>query len=105
MFPSEMVILMAIVGAGDSGKTPLMRPTDVISEYIGYLYDSLVKRGYIKGNGSRGYQLTSKGVEALFEFLRGNKTRVKDILNMLQQLGIEISQEIDKLGKEVIKVE
>lgn len=104
MFPSEMVILMAIAGDGDSGKTLLMRPMDVISEYIGYLYDSLVKRGYIKGNGSRGYQLTSKGRETLFEFLHGNKTRVKGTLNMLQQLGIEISQGIDKLEKEVIKV-
>jgi len=104
MFPSEMVILMAIAGDGDSGKTLLMRPMDVISEYIGYLYDSLVKRGYIKGNGSRGYRLTSKGMETLVEFLHGNKTRVKGTLNMLQQLGIEISQGIDKLGKEVIKV-
>jgi len=104
MFPSEMVILMAIAGDGDSGKTLLMRPMDVISEYIGYLYDSLVKRGYIKGNGSRGYQLTSKGMETLVEFLHGNKTRVKDTLNMLQQLGIAISQGIDKLEKEVIKV-
>jgi len=104
MFPSEMIILMAIAGGGDSGKTLLMRPMDVISEYIGYLYDSLVKRGYIKRNGSRGYRLSSKGMETLVEFLHGNKTRVKSTLNMLQQLGIEISQGIDKLEKEVIKV-
>ena len=104
MFPSEMVILMAIAGARDSGKKLLMQPTDVISEYIGYLYDSLVKRGYIRENGSRRYQLTAKGMETLVEFLHGNKTRVKDTLNMLQQLGIKIGQEMDKLGKEVIKV-
>jgi hypothetical protein len=30
MFPSEMVILMAIAGVGDFGKTLLMRPTDVM---------------------------------------------------------------------------
>jgi len=76
----------------------------MLCEYIGYLYDSLVKRGYIKGNGLKGHQLTSEGMETLVEFLHGNKTRVKGTLNMLQQLGIEISQGIDKLEKEVIKV-
>jgi hypothetical protein len=43
-------------------------------------------------------------METLVEFLHGNKTRVKGTLNMLQQLEIEISQGIDKLEKEVIKV-
>ena len=108
MFPSEMVILMAITVTRNSGKELLTRPTDVIGEYIGYLYDSLVRRGYIKGSSSRGYQLTSKGMEALFEFLRENKARVKNTIIRLQQLGIEISQEqkqkIDKLEKEAIEV-
>ena len=104
MFSSEMVILMAIAAVRDTGKELLTRPTDVIGEYIGYLYDSLIRRGYIKGNSSRGYQLTLKGRESLFEFLHQNKTRVKDATKMLQQLGIEISQDIDKLEKEAIKV-
>ncbi len=104
MFPSEMVILMAIAGAGDFGKKLLTRPMDVTGEYIGYLYDSLVRRGYLVGNSSRGYQLTSKGSEALFEFLHANKTRIKDTTRTLQQLGIEISQEIGKLEKEAIEV-
>ena len=104
MFSSEMVILMAIAAVRDTGKELLIRPTDVIGEYIGYLYDSLIRRGYIKGNSSRGYQLTLKGRESLFEFLHQNKTRVKDATKMLQQLGIEISQDIDKLEKEAIKV-
>ncbi len=104
MFPSEMVILMAIAGTGGFGKGLLTRPMDVTGEYIGYLYDSLVRRGYLKENGSRRYQLTAKGREALFEFLRGNKTRVKDTIKTLKQLGIEITQEIDKLDKEAIKV-
>jgi len=104
MFPSEMVILMAIAGSGDFGKTLLTRPMDVTGEYIGYLYGSLVTRGYLKGNRSRGYQLTSKGGEVLSEFLHRNKTRVKDTIRTLHQLGIEINQEIDKLEKEVIKL-
>jgi len=104
MFPSEMVILMAIAVARDSNKKLLTRPMDVTGEYIGYLNHSLVRRGYLKENRSRGYQLTSKGRETLFEFLHKNKARVKDTIKMLQQLGIEISQPIDKLEKEAIEV-
>ena len=104
MFPSEMVILMAIAVAGDSGKKLLNRPMDVTGEYITYLYNSLVRRGYLKGNSSRGYQLTLKGREALFEFLRKNETMVKDTVKTLQQLGIETGQGIDKVRREAIKV-
>ena len=104
MFPREMVILMAIAVARDSGKKLLTQPMDVTGEYIGYLRDSLAKRDYLKENSSRGYQLTAKGREALFEFLNENKTRVKDTIETLQQLGIEISQEINKPEKEIIEV-
>ncbi len=104
MFPSELVILMAIAVTRDSGEKLLTRPMDVTGEYIGYLYDSLVKRDYLKGSSARGYELTSKGKEALFDFLRKNETRVKDTIKRLQQLGIEYSQEMDKLEKEAVKV-
>ena len=104
MLPSEMVILMAIVVTRDSSKTLLSRPMDVTGEYIGYLYDSLVRRGYLEGNGSGGYQLTLKGRETLVEFLRQNKIKINDTIKTLQQLGIEKSQEIDKLAKEAIEV-
>lgn len=104
MLPGEMVILMAIAGTSDSGKKLLMRPMDITSEYIGYLYYSLVRRGYIKGNGPTGYQLSPKGKESLFEFLHGNKTKARETIKTLQLLGIEINQELDKLEKEVIKV-
>jgi len=104
MFPSEVTILMAIAASGDSGKKLLTRPMDVVGEYIGYLCDSLVKRGYLKRDGSREYQLTPQGREALSEFLYKNKTEVKDAIKTLQQLGIEISQRADKLEKEAIKV-
>ena len=104
MLPNEMVILMAIEIARDSGKKQL-NPMDVTGEYIGYLYDSLVRRGYLKGNSSRGYQLTSEGREALFEFVLENKTRVKEMIEeMLQQLGVKSSEGIDKLAREVLEV-
>ena len=104
MFPSEAAILMTIAVAKDSGKKLLTRPMDVVGEYIGYLYDSLVSRGYLKRDGSREYQLTSKGREALFEFLYENQNKVKDAIKTLQQLGIEINQRAEKLEKEAIKV-
>jgi hypothetical protein len=104
MFPSEMVILMAIASARDTGKELLVRPADVIGEYIGYLYDSLTRRSYIKGISSTGYQLTFKGRETLVKFLHQNRTRVKDTIKTLQQLGIEISKDIDKLGKKAMEV-
>ena len=108
MFPSEMIILMAIAVNKDPGKNILNRPMDIIGEYIGYLYDSLVRRSYLKKNGSGGYQLTLKGRDALFELLFENKTKIKDTLKRLQQLGIEISQEqqqkIEKFGKEEVMV-
>ena len=101
MFPTEMVILVAIAVARDSGKELLTRPMDVTGEYIGYFYGSLVRRGYLEGNSSRGYQLTPKGRQAIFEFLQENETRVKDTIKMLQQLGIESSQKMDKLEAEL----
>ncbi len=104
MFPSEMAILMAVASTRDSGKKLLTRPMDVVGEYIGYLCDSLVNRGYLKKDDSKEYQLTSKGREALFGFLDENKIRVKDAVKTLQQLGIEINQEVDSVKKEVIKV-
>ena len=104
MFPSEIAILMAIASTRDSGKKLLTRPMDVVGEYIGYLYDSLVRRGYLKRNSSRECQLTSQGREVLFEFLYENKARVKDAIKTLQQLGVEINWETDNLEKEAVKV-
>ena len=104
MFPSEMAILMAIAVTRGAGEKLLNRPMDVVGKYVGYLYDSLVTRGYLKRGGSTGYQLTPKGREALFEFLYANKTRVKDTIKALQRLGIEVNLEEDSLEREAIKV-
>ena len=104
MFPSEAVILMTIAVPGGSAKKLLTRPMDVVGEYIGYLYDSLVNRGFLKRDGSTGYQLTKKGKEALFEFLYKNKTKVKEVITALQRLGIEVNLEEESLERETIKV-
>jgi len=70
MFPSETAILMDIARNKDSGKQLANQAMDIVSEYIGYLCDSLVRRGYITGNRTKGYQLTSVGRGTLLEFLR-----------------------------------
>jgi len=103
MFPSEMVILMSIALSGDADRTLISRPMDVLNEYIGYLYESLIKRGYMRENGSKGYKLTSKGSETLLTFLNENRTKAEDIIEALQQLGIESNYRIGELGKEVIE--
>jgi predicted transcriptional regulator len=108
MLPSEMIILMAIVVNKKAGQKLLTRPMDVTGEYIGYLYNSLVSRGYLRGHSSTGYQLTPIGKEAILEFVQKNKTKAKDVVKRLRLLGIEISpeqeQKIGKLEKEAIKV-
>ena len=107
MLPSEMIILMAIVVNKNTGKKLLTRPMDVTGEYIGYLYNSLVSRGYLRGHRSTGYQLTAIGREAVLEFVQKNKTKAKDVVKRLQLLGIEISpeqeQKLGRLEKEAIK--
>lgn len=107
MLPSEMIILMAIVANNKIGKKVLTRPLDITSEYIGYLFNSLVIRGYLKQHGSTSYQLTTVGREEILNFIRKNRTRSKDVVKRLRQLGIEISPEqeekIYKLEREAIK--
>lgn len=107
MLPSEMIILMAISINKSTGQKLLTHPMDVTSEYIGYLYNSLVNRGYLKGHRSTGYQLTTIGREAVFDFIKKNNSRSADVVKRLRVLGIEISpeqeQRISKLEREVIK--
>lgn len=100
---SEMVILMATEVARNSSKK-LLNPVGTTSKDTSSLFDSLVRRGYLKKNSLRGYQLTSEGREFLFEFLLEDKTRVKMMTKALQQLGVEASEEIDKLAREVLEV-
>jgi len=104
MLPSEMIILMATVVNTKTGNKLLTRPMDITGEYIGYLYNSLVNRGYLKGHRATGYQLTVFGREAISDFIKKNRTRSKDVVKRLQMLGIEISREqqqkIEKIESE-----
>ncbi len=106
MLPSEMIILMATVVNTKTGNKLLTRPMDITGEYIGYLYNSLVNRGYLKGHRATGYQLTVIGREAITDFIRENQTRSEDVVKRLKLLGIKISpeqeQKIERMGKEAI---
>jgi DNA-binding MarR family transcriptional regulator len=108
MLPGEMIILMAIVVSSKVGQNVLTRPLDITREYVGYLFNSLVNRGYLKQHSfSGGYQLTPTGREEIFNFIKKNRARSRDIFERLRLLGIEISrdqeQRIHKLEREAIK--
>ena len=97
MFPSEMVVLMAMASTGQSLSMPLGCPVDVSYDYVDYLYKSLVRHGYLKETTSRAYQLTVKGRLAIFNFLRQNETRAQDLAEALQNLGIETGEWIGQI--------
>ena len=93
MLPSEMIILMATVVNPKTGNKLLTSPMDVTGEYIGYLYNSLVNRGYLKYRSPTSYQLTVFGREAVSDFISKNGNRSKDVIKRLKMLGIEMSPE------------
>ncbi len=103
MFPSEIIILLAMAVPGISGPTS-NRPMDVMSEYIKYLYNSLVWRGYLENTGSNEYKLTPMGEEELSGFLNENRNRALDVMKALQQLGIESINKMEELSLEVNNV-
>ena len=108
MLPSEIIILMTIVVDGKAGKKLLTHLLDISSEYIGYFYNSLVNRGYLKRHGSDSYQLAPAGREAILDFLKKTQTMSKDIVKRLRSLGMELNpkqvQKIEKMEQEAARV-
>jgi len=76
MFPSEILILMSTDQAGGFSDEQLTRPIDKTGQYVGYLYDSLVSRGFLQGDIASGYHLTQKGREAISQALTEQQTGV-----------------------------
>ncbi len=76
MFPSEILILMSIEKTGGFSDKQLTHPIDITGKYVGYLYDSLVSRGFLQGDKTTGYHLTRKGREAIAEALTEQQTGV-----------------------------
>jgi len=109
MLPSEMLILMAITINKSTGRKLLTSQMDVTSEYIGYMFNSLVNRGFLKGHRSTGFQLTTIGREAIHNFIKKNNSKAIDVVERLRLLGIEISseqeKELYKLEQEVVSID
>jgi hypothetical protein len=98
---SEMEILLAIALNKGASKKLLNSSRDVISEYF---FNSLVRRGYIKGNRVMGYKLTTMGKTTLIKLLHEKESRAKTAIKQLKQLGIECTNKIDELRKERLAV-
>ena len=96
---SEMEILLAIaLNKGASNKF-LNGSIDVVSEYFFSLFNSLERRGYIKGNKLRGYKLTPMGKTTLIKLLQKKESIAKAAIKQLKQLGIEFTNKIDERQK------
>jgi hypothetical protein len=96
MLPSEMVILIAISINKNTGRKLLAHSLDITNDYINYLYNSLVNRGFLKGHRTTGFRLTAFGRDAIQSFIRENGSKDLDIIGRLQALDIEIGPERDK---------
>ena len=99
MLNSEMIILMSIALSENANKTLISRSIDVLSEYIENLYESLIKRGYMRRNHSNGYKLTNKGGETLLKFMRENWAEAEEMIAALHELGMESSYRIGELSE------
>ena len=89
MFPSEMVVLMAIAATNKTSAKSDIHTADVTVDYTSHLYESLIQRGFLLETGIHKYRLTTKGRGVVRDFMHDNKTKVKDIIGTLRELGIE----------------
>lgn len=100
MLPSEIEIILAVALNKNIGKKLVNSSMDVISEYFINIFNSLVSRGYLKGNRVRGYRLTSMSKTTLIRLLQGNEVRAQYALGRLKILGIDYHNHMDKLRKD-----
>jgi len=76
MLPNEIAILLAIEEAEKLSIQQLARVTDITGVALRYSCNSLIKRGYLEQNNSRGYRITFKGKEVILEALREMKDEI-----------------------------
>ena len=100
MLPSEMEIMLAIALNKSVGKQLANSSMDVISEFFINVFNSLVSRGYLKGNRVKGYQLTPVGKTTLIGLLQENKARTQEALRRTKILGVDYHTRMDQLRKE-----
>jgi len=96
MFPKEMVILMALAAAKAFHGQAYVR-ADTSGTYVGHLYHSLVRRGYLTEDPSGDYRFTPMGKVAVRELLQRNENRREDLESVMQGLRIEVDEETRQL--------
>jgi len=97
---SEMEILLAIALNKGASNRLLNGSIDVVSEYFFNLFNSLERRGYIKGNRLSGYKLTPIGKTTLIKLLQEKESKAKAAIKQIKQLGIDFTNKIDENQKE-----
>ncbi len=100
MVTDELITLITIEEVGKLTKRPTNCPREITYDHINYICDALVSRGYLAENRLVGYQLTSKGKdailgEAILLVACGDEAWVKYRMGRLEQVYGEISQQVD----------
>lgn len=72
MTKNEIDILIKIANNKCAFRQLMNSRVAIVHPYFGYLMDSLLKRGYLKGSRESGYQLTLKSNKAIMEHFRAN---------------------------------
>ncbi len=119
MFQGEKQILLDVALNRCSAKQLINRRSAHSNQFIGHSLDSLVRRGYLKKNGVRKYQLTSSGTKVLLLSLRENgfcdkrdflkllykgTAKSKDAVKKLEAIRIEFSKKMDTLCEKQLGV-
>lgn len=109
VFSQEIITLMTIEQMERLARKPTRYLNHITDSHIDYLYNSLVKRGYLVANNPEVYQLTARGWnailrEAVLLVACEDEVQAKDRIKKLEGLYAEISQQLDILNKEETRV-
>ena len=101
MLTDEVITLIAIGEAGKFIKRHIKYPREITYDRINYIGNGLVSRGHLVTNNLGGYQLTSKGRNAILgEAIQivacKDEAWVQYRMERLEQLYDEISEQVDK---------
>jgi len=102
MSPNEIAVLRIVEEAGAANKRVISRRMNISTDYAAYICDSLTRNGYLLRTPLRGYGLSQKGKEVLLALFYEDKGRMEARIRRLQQLSSEVSQKIDKFGRESV---
>jgi len=103
MTKDEIDILLRIANNKCAFKQLMSSRVAIAHPFLGYLVDSLVKRGYLKGSKENGYQLTLKSKKAIMEHFRvnggnGNSVHLRYLRNIRGSIAKDAIKKIGALG-------